>query len=326
MKLRFSLVLCFACLLSLVGQAADRKRVAVMNFDFGTVQQWWNGNWDIGKGISDLIVTELVTDGTYRVIERNRLDQILAEQDLGDSGRANPTTAAQIGKVLGVNAMIVGSITQFGTENKKKGFGTENKKKGFGGGLSKLGGFGGGSYGTQKGKAKVAIDARVVDTTTGEILAVAKGTGESSRSGVMLGGYGGGSGGAGGGSINMGSSDFRETILGEAVQGAVTELAQKLLDAETRIPDVQVKIEGLVADVDGSIVILNVGSSHGLETGTILKIKRVSRTVKDPATGRVIREITGLIGEVRVDEVDDGSSVGTIISGDAVQVEDKVTN
>ena len=317
MKLRLVLTICFISLLGVVGQAADKKRVAVMNFEFGTVQQWWNGNWDIGKGISDMIVNELVTAGTYRVIERNRLDQILAEQDLGESGRANPASAAKVGKVLGANAMIVGTITQFGTEKKKKGIG---------GAFSKIGGFGGGSYGTQKGKAKVAIDARIVDTTTGEILAVAKGAGESSRSGLMLGGYGGGGGGGGAGSIDMSSSDFRETILGEAVALAVKELSQQLIEADARIPEVKVAIKGMVADVDGSMVILNVGSSHGVEAGAILKVKRVTRTVKDPATGRVLREIASIIGEIRVDEVDEGSSVGTIISGDSVEVGDKVTN
>ena len=318
MKVRLLLTTGFICLLSVAGQAADKKRVAVMNFDFGTVQQWWSGNWDIGRGISDLIVNELVTAGTYRVIERNRLDEILGEQDLGASGRANTASAAQVGRVLGVNAMIVGTITQFGTEKKKKGFG---------GAFSKIGGFGGGSYGTAKGKAKVGIDARIVDTTTGEILAVAKGAGESARSGLMLGGYGGGYGGGGGaGSVDMSSSDFRETILGEAVAAAVKELSQQLIESESRIPEVKIAINGLVADVDGSLVILNVGSAHGVEAGTLLKVKRVTRTVKDPASGKVLREIASTIGEIRVDEADEGSSVGTIVSGDSVQVGDKVTN
>ena len=317
MKLRLVLILCSISLLSVVGRAADKKRVAVMNFDFGTVQQWWSGNWDIGKGISDLIVNELVTAGAYRVIERNRLDQVLGEQDLGESGRANPASAAKVGKVLGVNAMIVGSITQFGTENKKKGVG--------GGAFGRIG-FGGGTFGTSKGKAIVAIDARVVDTTTGEILAVAKGSGESSRSGMMLGGYGGGSGGGGFGGIDMSSSDFRETILGEAVQLAVQQLSQELIGAEDRIPEVTIEVDGLVADVDGSSVIVNVGSSHGLEAGTVLQVHRVTRSVKDPATGRVLREITSVIGKLRLDVVDEGSSVGSLISGDSVRVGDKVTN
>ena len=138
--------------------AQEKKRVALFDFEYGTVQRWWEGNWDIGKGISDLIVTELVTDGTYRVIERKHLDTILAEQNFSNSDRANSSTAAQIGKVLGVNAMIVGSITQFGTEKKKTGIG---------GAFGRIGGFGAGNIGTQKGKAKVAIDARMIDIDTG---------------------------------------------------------------------------------------------------------------------------------------------------------------
>jgi curli biogenesis system outer membrane secretion channel CsgG len=245
--------------------ASKKKRVAILDFDFGTVQRWWSGNWDIGKGISDLLVTELVTDGTYRVIERKALDAVLAEQNFSNSERANSTSASRIGKVLGVNAMVVGSITQFGTEKKKFGLG------GFGGGI---GGFGGGKVGTQEGKAVVAIDARVVDVNTGEILAVARGKGESSRSGLMLGGAGGGGGGFGGAGIEMGSSDFRESIIGEATTAAVQAVAQKLTAADQKLPEITVEIRGLVADVAGSTIILNVGSSHGVEVGETLNILR----------------------------------------------------
>ena len=148
-----------------------KKRVAVLDFDFSSIQRWWESNWDIGSGVSDLIVKELVRDGTYRVIERNALQAVMAEQNFSNSDRANPATAAQIGKVLGVDAIIVGSITQFGTEKKKKSFG------GFG---KTIGGYGVGKVGTSEGKANVQIDARVVDVNTGEVLAVADGKAESS--------------------------------------------------------------------------------------------------------------------------------------------------
>src|SRR5262245_40635783 len=95
---------------------SQKKRVAVLDFDFGAVQNWWGGNWDIGKGVCDLIVDRLVNDGTYSVIERKKLDAILAEQNFSNSNRADASTAAKVGKVLGVNVIIVGSITQFGTE------------------------------------------------------------------------------------------------------------------------------------------------------------------------------------------------------------------
>ena len=168
----------------LMGQADQRKRVAIMDFDFSTIQHWWSGNWDIGKGVSDLIVKDLVTDGSYRVIERRALDAILAEQNFSNSDRANPSTAAAIGKILGVDAIILGSITQFGVEDKSLGIG------GFG---RTIGGFGIGRIGTKEGIAKVVVDARIVDINTSEILGVAEGSGESTRKGLLLAGSGGGS-------------------------------------------------------------------------------------------------------------------------------------
>jgi curli biogenesis system outer membrane secretion channel CsgG len=69
----------------------SRPTVALLDFDFGTVQQWWSGNQDIGQGIADMIVDELVNDGSYRVIERKRLQAILAEQNFSNSERADPS-------------------------------------------------------------------------------------------------------------------------------------------------------------------------------------------------------------------------------------------
>lgn len=201
---------------------SSRPTVAVLDLDFGSVQQWWSGNWDIGKGVADLMVDELVNDGSFRVIERKRLDAILAEQNFSNSDRADPSAAsvAKIGKALGVKYLIVGSITKFGTENRKMGVGGG----GFGGRA-----FGGAKVGTSKGKATVALAVRMIDTSTGEIMVAARGQAESSRSGLLLGGGGGKWGGAGAGEISMGSSDFRETILGEATEKAVTQVIENLV-------------------------------------------------------------------------------------------------
>ena len=200
---------------------SSRPTVAVLDLDFGSVQQWWSGNWDIGKGVADLLVDELVNDGSFRVIERKRLDAILAEQNFSNSERADPDAAsvAKIGKALGVKYLIVGSITKFGTENKNMGV----NGGAFGGGK-----FGIGRVGTSKGKATVAVTVRMVDTSTGEIMISAKGQAESSRSGMLLGGAGGG-GAGGGGEVAMGSSEFRETILGEATEKAVSMLLTNLV-------------------------------------------------------------------------------------------------
>jgi len=207
---------------------SSRPTVAILDLEFGAVQKWWEGNWDIGKGIADLVVDGLVEDGSYRVIERKRLDALLAEQNFSNSDRADPgaKTVSQLGKALGVKYLLVGSITKFGTENKNIGVGGGA----FGGGR-----LGIGSVGTKKGKATVAVAIRVIDTSTGEIMASAKGEGESKRSGLMLGGGGAGGGGGGFGGISMGSSDFRETVLGEATEAAVKMVVEKLVAAKGRI-------------------------------------------------------------------------------------------
>ena len=205
-------------------QGSKRPTVALMDFDYGTIEHWWSGNQDIGKGIADLIVDGLVEDGTYRVIERKRLDAILAEQNFSNSDRADPSAAnvARIGKALGVKYLIVGSITKFGMEDKSMKVGGG----GWGGGR-----FGLGQVGTKKGKATVAITARMIDTTTAEIMASAKGEATSSRSGLLL---GGGANHAAGG-IEFGSSNFRDTVLGEATEGAVKIVLTKLIAAKDRL-------------------------------------------------------------------------------------------
>jgi curli biogenesis system outer membrane secretion channel CsgG len=205
---------------------ATRPAVALLDFDYGTIEHWWSGNYDVGKGISDMIVEQLVEDGSFRVIDRKRIAAVLAEQNFNASDRVDPgAKSAQIGKVLGVKYLIAGTITKFGTEQ-------SNKSVGAGGFGSK---FGVGKVGTASGKANVAITLNVIDTSTAEILVVAKGEGTSKRSGLLLGGAGGGSGKAAAGELDFGASNFHDTIIGEATEAAVKDAAVKLLAKKDRI-------------------------------------------------------------------------------------------
>src|SRR5437764_12153507 len=188
-----SFVLCLALVSG--ASAQQKKRVAVMNFDYATVQSGvaalFGSNQDVGKGIADLLVNKLVSDGTYSVIERKALDKVMAEQNFSNSDRADPNSAAKIGKVLGVDAIIIGSITQFGRDDKSTNIG--------GGAIGGLAGrYGLGGVGKRSAKAVVGLTARLINTDTAEILAVASSKGESSRSGASLLGSGGSVIGAGG--------------------------------------------------------------------------------------------------------------------------------
>jgi curli biogenesis system outer membrane secretion channel CsgG len=296
-----------------------KKRVAIMDFDYGTVHSGvaalFGQDVDVGKGISDLLVKYLVKDGTYSVIERKALDKILAEQNFSNSDRANPMSAAKIGKLLGIDAMIVGSITQFGNETKS------TKVGGAGGGL---GGFGLGGFGHSKSKAIVALDARMIDIDTAEILAVAEGKGESSRSSTSMLGGGGNWHGFGAGGVDFGSSDFQNTIIGEAVKAAVEQMSTGVIAGNSKLQIRTVVVEGLVAAVDGGQIILNVGAKSGVKVGDELTVARVTKEIKDPATGKVLRRLSTPVGVVKVTDVDDISSVCTAVSGTGFKVGDAV--
>ncbi|HTC94084.1 MAG TPA: CsgG/HfaB family protein [Terriglobales bacterium] len=298
---------------------ARKKRVAVFDFDYSTVHSnsaaIFGTDVDVGKGISDLLVRYLVKDGTYSVIERKAMDKIMAEQNFSNSDRANPNSAAQIGKLLGVDAIIVGSITEFGNETKNTNVG------GAGGGF---GGFGIGGFGHKKSKAIVGIDARIVNIDTAEIMGVADGKGESSRESTSL--LGGGSNwhGFGAGNADFGSSDFQNTIIGEAVKAAVEQTSTGLIADAGKLEVRTISVSGLVASVDAGQIVLNVGTKAGLKVGDQLNVERVSKEIKDPATGKVIRRLSSPIGVVRVTDVDDISAVCVAVSGSGFRVGDAV--
>lgn len=301
--IRFALIFLILVPVCAAQNAPAKKRVAVMNFEYGTVRSAvaaiWGTDQDVGKGIADMLVQKLLDDGKFRVFERKALDKLITEQNFSNSDRADPATAAKLGKMAGVDAIIIGSITQFGRDDKKTGVG------GFGGAAGR---FGIGGIQKKEAKAICAITARLVDTTTGEILASVTGSGESKRSGTSLVGAGGGPGGFGGGGFDMSSSNFAQTILGEAVTAAVASTATQLDEKAGALPTVKVEVSGLVADVSGNTLILNVGRKSGVQVGDKLEISRAVRTVKDPSTGKVLKTVTSKIGDAVVTEVDNDTA------------------
>lgn len=315
------LLVTFAQAIPALSQDAPKRRprIAVLDFDYGTVQTasaaLFGTNVDVGKGIVDLLVTGLVKDGTYSVIERKALDKILAEQNFSNSDRADPTSAAKIGKLLGVDAIIEGSITEFGNETKKTNLG---------GGGGNWHGFGVGGFGHSNSKANVAITARIINIDTGEILAAADGQGQSARASTSLLGGGGNWHGWGGGNADFGSSDFQQTIIGEATKAAVDQLTTNLVSDAGKVGVRTVVVEGVVAAVDGGQIILNVGSNAGVKVGDQLQVLRVTKEIKDPATGNVLRRLTTTVGTVRATDVDAVSAICTPVTGTDFKAGDRV--
>ena len=158
--------------------AADKSskpRIAVLEFKNKADNQWW---WHGGSAAAqDVFVTELVKSGKFRVVEREQLQALMQEKNLTLSGDVDPSSAIKIGKLLGVNYLLTGSVTEYGTTDKGA----------HGSGIGRLPGFNVG-----KRSFVAAMNARLIDTSTGEVVWADEARAEESSAKVSVGGFGGG--------------------------------------------------------------------------------------------------------------------------------------
>jgi hypothetical protein len=240
---------------------------------------------------------------------------VLSEQNFSNSDRADPATAAKIGRVLGIDAIIIGTITEFGSDDKKSTIG---------GGARTLGRLGIGGVQTSNSTAVCQLTARMINTSTAEILSSTQGRGQKSRKGTGITGTGGSYAGMAGGVLDMRSTNFRNTLLGESVNEAVTQVAQGLEQKAGSLPITTVQVEGLVADVSGDTLVVNVGTRAGVKKGDKLEISRTAREIRDPATGKVIRRVDDQVGSITITEADELSAVGKFIGSGVPKTGDRV--
>ncbi len=83
-------------------------------------------------------------------------------------------------------------------------------------------------------------------------------------------------------------------------------------------------VEGLVADVSGKTLVINIGTRAGVRPGMVLTVRRVGREIRDPATGRVIRRVEETLGTLTITEADEESAVGMFSGSGTPKVGDTV--
>jgi curli biogenesis system outer membrane secretion channel CsgG len=91
-----------------------RPGLAVFPFDNGGSYGQEKDNFDaLQKGIAGLMISDLANTAAVRVVEREELQKLLDEQNLGASGRVDPQTAAKIGKLVGARYVVTGVFIDF---------------------------------------------------------------------------------------------------------------------------------------------------------------------------------------------------------------------
>ena len=302
--------------------SAQKKALSIDPFDYSAVmtavQSVFGTQVNIGQGIQAMLTQRITQDGKFTVVERRKVNEVIHEQDFDASNRVKRGTGARIGQIKGADLTLMGDIVVFGRDDRRVGGGA-------GGGTFGAGAVVGGYKAT--GKAVVVLDYRIVDVETSEVVASGEARGESKRTSAGGGAGFWGGGVIGGAGINMTSSNFGETIIGEATMDAVNKLsadiAGKVLQggAESRAND----LDALVADVSGATITINAGAAAGLAVGQTFTVYHKGKVIKDPATGEVLDVQTTPIGQMTITMVRDKIAMGnyngsaTPVVGDVVR-------
>ena len=218
----------------------------VDEFDYSTVkssvQAVFNTQADIGKGIRAMLVKRMADANKVVIVERAKIDQLTGEQDRNASNRVKQGSGARVGRISGADAVLAGDIVVFGRDDKKTNIGA--------GGFAR-GPFAGIHVKKEEDKAVVVIDYRLVDAETSEVIATGEARGEMRPQEQRFRRHGRQLGRRRGGGIDMTSSNFGATIIGEATQDCVNKLGDILSQQATTMKKSFREVEARVADVSG---------------------------------------------------------------------------
>ncbi len=254
-----------------------KKRVGI--YAFKNKSRYGKGK--LTQAAVDILYSELEKSGMFELYERADLEELEKEYDLIESGKVNLATAAEPGKLVGVQAVIIGSITQFGIWEEAEDLGLYKKKTEI---------------------AEATVDIRVANVTTGKIIYADSGTGRAERELETFMGFGE-------------KASFDETMADKALRAAISKFIDNLIKQLEKLP-----WQGRVAEVDYSdgeeIAYINAGRKSGMQMGARLVVYKVTGKITDPETGEFLGYKTKRIGTYEVfDFSGEDISLARLISG-----------
>ncbi len=257
-----------------------KRKVAVVDFENKTRY----GARRLGDAVSDILITELGKSNRFILVEREKFDRLIEEQELERSEYFAPDQQAEVGRMLGLNAIVTGSISQFGVH-------TEGSNCIL--------------WSTKRQVASATVDVRIVDVETGQISFTETGSGEAERAYSQVLGIG-----------TTGGYDeiLEQQALRQAIVKFVKDLGKQLA---------KITWYCRVAEFDGEIVYLDAGQRSNLPLGTVLLVRRPGQEIRSPETGMVIGYTQQKVGEIEVTGYfgEDGS-FARVMSGESPEAGD----
>lgn len=225
----------------------------------------------LGKQVTDLMSKALTSSGAYLVFERPDIGRLQAESRLMGSTI----------NIVGVDALIIGSLTEFGRKTTgATGFASSSKRQ----------------------VAFAKVDIRVVDVNTGYVLFATSGAGEASTETASTFGFGS-------------QASYDGTLNDAAIRQAVSEAVSRLsVDMNSR------PWQTSILKIDGGQLFLGGGRSQGIKPGMHFTVHTLGEQVKSSQTGSVVTLPGRMLATVRVDalfgdsELNEGS-IASLLSG-----------
>ena len=225
----------------------------------------------LGKQVTDLMSKALTESGAYMVFERPDISRLQEESKLTDT-KLN---------LIGVDALIIGSLTEFGRKTLgETGFASSSKKQ----------------------VAFAKVDIRVVDANTGHVFFATSGAGESSTETASTFGFGSRAG-------------YDGTLNDSAIRQAVSDAISRMSVEMNSRP-----WQTYILKTDGSRVFVSGGKSQGLKPSMLFSVQTLGEKIKSPQTGAEITLPGQQVAQIRIDsnfgdsDLNEGS-VGSIVSG-----------
>lgn len=247
---------------------------------------------EFARGLTEMLTTALVEAGRFVVLERQAIQQALSEQDFGQSGRVNPETAPWVGLAVGAQVLVTGDITEYSYQ-----------KSSLGGNFSILRAVGATG---ERLNAMVALDIRLIDAVTGEVVFSRRVEGDASATGVAA-------------DVQIGDQRFgsgfsAQTPLGQASREAIVDAVAAIAEGLEDVP-----WTGRVVDVREGQVYVNAGSDSGVAPGARFEVFVQGEALIDPDTGLNLGAPDRRVGAVVVEAVEEKYAVARPVDGDAFQ-------
>jgi curli biogenesis system outer membrane secretion channel CsgG len=195
--------------------SGPKARIAVGDFDVKAVKAYG----EIGTGLREMLITALINSNRFRVVERQALNSVMQEQELSASGAAQAGAGGpERGKIKTADVVITAAVTEFEPNASGGNAGI--------GGYGVAGGIIGGILGGALNKAHMALDIRIIDTSTSEVLAATRVQGQASNvaGGVMAGFFGGWG-------LGAGLSGYANTPMEKAIRVCIIEAVKYIAQA-----------------------------------------------------------------------------------------------